>query len=289
MMPVVEGGGSAAGVSREPVYLDAEQLARLHLHLYRVLGELDRVCEELGIRYFLIAGSVLGAVRHEGIIPWDDDIDVGLLRRDYDKLLRLGPALFGNGCYLQTPAAVPLNWGEHAKLRLDGTVYVEYVEDLRMPHRGVFVDIYPLDYLPDRALARRAHYALCRALHVCVFLRCAHTPPRRGGLRGLVRLGLAGALLLVPDAVLKRLRERVFGWLGDHPTGHIAVITSIYGVKEIFASRVFASAIPMRLGPLKVPVPQGWQEYLSQVYGDFMTLPPLEDRRQHHPVLVFRL
>jgi len=115
----------------------------------RLLIEFDRVCRKIGVEYFLCAGSLLGYVRHGGFIPWDDDVDIGMLRADYDRLLAEGPKEFGADFFLQTRETDPNIPYVYSKLRLNNTEYfTDYTYD-RDFHKGISIDIFPHDYVPN--------------------------------------------------------------------------------------------------------------------------------------------
>ena len=135
-------------------------LRKVHMLLTYILSEFDRVCEEIGVTYALYGGSAIGAVRHGGFIPWDDDIDVFMIREDYERFLREAPALLSEGFRIDNQANVPRYHLLFSKLGLEGTVFRSQGEvnpDYTPP---IFLDIFPLDTVPDdekrfRSMCRR--------------------------------------------------------------------------------------------------------------------------------------
>ncbi len=113
-----------------------------------LLAELDRVCKNNGIQYFAHAGTLLGAVRHQGFIPWDDDIDLVMLREDYEKLAALPASEFGKGYFLQSTYNDAVMRG-HLQLRRDGTTLITENNYGAKFHRGIFIDIFVFDALPE--------------------------------------------------------------------------------------------------------------------------------------------
>ena len=112
-----------------------------------MLDELSRVCKKHHLKWFLIGGSLIGAVRHNGFIPWDDDVDVALFRDDYNKLLKLAKTEFKDPFFFQTPYTDKLYRG-HAQLRYNGTTAILPEEINRSHHQGIFIDIFPFDEYP---------------------------------------------------------------------------------------------------------------------------------------------
>lgn len=122
-----------------------------------LLKELDRVCRIIGVGYFVCGGTMLGYKRHGGFIPWDDDIDVGMLRADYNKLLKEGPKYFSEDFFLQTRQNDPTIPYLFSKLRLNGTTYITNFNEKRKFHKGICVDLFPFDYIPN-SLNERQHF-----------------------------------------------------------------------------------------------------------------------------------
>ena len=122
-----------------------------------LLKELDRVCRKIGVGYFICGGTMLGYRRHGGFIPWDDDIDVGMLREDYNKLLKEGPKYFGEDFFLQTRQNDPTIPYLFSKLRMNGTSYITTFNEKRKFHKGICVDLFPFDYIPN-SLNERLHF-----------------------------------------------------------------------------------------------------------------------------------
>ncbi len=113
-----------------------------------ILLEVDRICREYEIPYFLDSGTLLGAVRHKGFIPWDDDIDIGMLRSDYERFLSIANRELGSEYFLQTyrTDGAPIMF---AKVRKKGTTFVEFrLRNIPMEH-GLFIDVFPYDFLPQ--------------------------------------------------------------------------------------------------------------------------------------------
>ena len=128
--------------------LSADQFRRMQLTELDMLVDFDRVCRKNGISYVLFGGSLLGAVRHQGYIPWDDDADIGMLREDYERFKahmdELDPAV----CYFQDHDTDPeYRWG-YGKLRRTGTKYVRVGQEHLKCKTGIFVDVFPLDDIP---------------------------------------------------------------------------------------------------------------------------------------------
>ena len=132
--------------------------------LLELLRELDRVCTAHNIPYVLFAGTALGAARHRGFIPWDDDLDVALLRPDYERLLALDDGCWGEKYFLQREFSP--HWPLHfSKLRKNGTTCLEkYRPKDERSHRGIYIDVFPLDNAAPTAAGRLWQFAASRVV-----------------------------------------------------------------------------------------------------------------------------
>ena len=137
--------------------------------LLELLAEFDRVCRKNDIKYILFAGSALGAIRHHGFIPWDDDLDVALLREDYDKLMKLDSSEWNTAYYMQC------EYSEHwplyfSKLRKNNTTCLEkYHPKDNEIHQGIYIDIFPIDNASDNPLIRKVQFYASKIVQAQAF------------------------------------------------------------------------------------------------------------------------
>ena len=115
----------------------------------KLLEEMDRVCKKIGVGYFICGGTMLGYMRHQGFIPWDDDVDVAMLRKDYDKFLLEAPQYLEEDFFLQTRETDPNIPYLFSKIRLENTEYCTEYNIHRNFHKGLCLDIFPFDYVPN--------------------------------------------------------------------------------------------------------------------------------------------
>ena len=133
----------------------------MHTKMLEIAVEVDRICKEQGLKYSLYGGSVIGAVRHNGFIPWDHDIDMAMPRKDYDKFVKYmlthpnEKIFFSN---YKSEKRYPNNWG---KVRLNGTVFLEQeLASLTELHKGVFIDLHPIDNIVPAFLKLQVRIAM---------------------------------------------------------------------------------------------------------------------------------
>lgn len=278
--------------------LTPEELAALHAVQLEILRAFDRVCRQLGLQYHLAAGTLLGAIRHGGFIPWDDDVDVVMPRRDYQRLLAEAPALLGPDLFLQTLHSDPGYEALFAKLRRNGSVFRALRRRDRPHHEGIFIDIFPFDNVDLETRMGRLHYESVLALRR--LFRLAHrprrTPPpvpvpawRRMGERALRSL-----LALVPPKAYLRAVERVMRLTEGRDTREVANLCSLPSARPERARLVRPRAeiedtIAVTFEGHSFPAPAAYVVTLTRLYGDYGKLPPKRRRRPSHPLTAFSL
>ena len=266
---------------------ELQRIKTLELEALRVILS---ICQSLELQVFLIGGSALGAVRHGGFIPWDDDIDVGMLREDYDAFLQKAPALLPRGYALQAPRTADYNPYPYAKLRIDGTRFVEYCNHTnRRMHQGVYVDIFPFDEVPDDEQLNLKQFRQAQRLMKTFtrrqsrdVSRCPETLREKGVAAARICLHY----LLRGCTSRNRLLDRMDRVLGAYNgTGQAAVACLI------FPKRKCEYVLKTDLFPLRdwefegipVKIPNNYDAYLTTHYGNYRKLPPVEEQVGHRP------
>lgn len=264
--------------------MQSETLDALHkIHLESLL-EVDRICRKHGIRYFIVGGTLLGAVRHGGFIPWDDDLDIGLLREEYERLLHILPSELSDLYFLQTWKNDPGYYLPFAKLRVNNTRFVEHNSRLAPGHKGIFIDIFPYDNAPDSALMRKMHQSLTKMLRVAVLARSAYDPPKGAVRRGTYRV-LRVVAPVLPLRAWMALEQCAMRLCRSNSSRDVVSLGGTYGYrKECLPRGYFATQIDLAFEGSTVRAPQGFREYLEAIYGDYMTPPPPEKRENRHGV-----
>ncbi len=261
------------------------QVQKIELQNLEVLKE---VCAKLNIRFFAYGGTLIGAVRHKGFIPWDDDLDVAMLREDYVRFVREAPAQLPDNYVLQTPYTAPKTPYPYTKLRLKGTKYIEYGNHRLPIEQGIYVDIYPIDDLPDDdALYYRQYKEYRRLVRLYVWRQCPYLNDRRSSvkvkLKKALRFGLSTVLEVIPQAYLMRRIDAVATRYNGTETKRKGNLNFPRPVN------VFYNLLPLEEGELNghaILLPGGWHEHLTSRYGDYMQLPPEEKRLGHLPYLL---
>ena len=144
-----------------------KELTQLRAVLYDILSEIIRICDKHDINYFAIGGTAIGALYDKGILPWDDDVDIGMTRKNYNKFLAVAPSELKPEYFLswlETDPHTPFNY---AKIKKNGTTFIEDKYKHIKMHHGIFVDIFPFDNVPDSPFFRKLQFKISNFLKTC--------------------------------------------------------------------------------------------------------------------------
>lgn len=247
---------------------EINELQKIQLSM---LKDFDAVCQRHRISYQLFSGTALGAVRHKGFIPWDDDIDVVMIREDYERFFdSASKELDSNKYYVQR------EFSEHwpmffSKLRLNGTTYIEkyHSHDARI-HQGIYIDIFPCDNLSDSRLMQKLQYIASKiVIAKSLYARGYET-------NSTVKKCFMQFCRILPTEPFKRLCIR------RNDSSSLKVHTFFGGGKKfersIFLREWFEQSVKMRFEDSEFPVSAHYDEMLRVMYGDYMIMPTLEQR-----------
>jgi lipopolysaccharide cholinephosphotransferase len=258
------------------------------MHLMDAFAEFDRICRAQDIPYYLVAGSLLGAVRHQGIIPWDDDVDVALLRPDYERFVRVAPHELGDRYFLQTAKSDPDYLFCYAKIRLSGTRFVEATSIDCDIHHGVYIDIFSLDNVPESPAMRWLHAGLYRVLNMMVLARGKYWD--LSPVKNCVVRVLRAFLRPIPFPTLTRWLQAAIQLSRNDESTSVVMFGAPwrYG-RGCAPRRCFNNPIELKFGDHSASAPAMWHEYLTHLYGDYMTPPPEDERGKAHSVVDLQL
>ncbi|MBQ1316787.1 MAG: LicD family protein [Lachnospiraceae bacterium] len=264
--------------------LKEDELRAVQLCELEMLREVDRICAKCGIRYTIIAGTLLGAVRHGGFIPWDDDADVAFLRPAYEKFreacrTELDTARFEFQDHTVTPG---YRWG-YGKLRRKGSAFVREHQE-KMPYfQGIFIDLFPLDPVPAFYPFRAAHAFLCFAVRKILWARVGKDADRSS-----VKRRIYAALDRIPEKTALSLLDSLVRGAAYIRSPYVRILMFPTPDKHFaYRRRWYEERKTIRFEGIPFYAVARAEEYLSFKYGDFRTLPPPKERKIH-PVSFFR-
>lgn len=261
-------------------YTVSHEMKRLWKTQLDILNELERVCKMHHLRYFAGGGTLLGAVRHRGFIPWDDDIDVYMLRADYEKLKSLGNE-FSEGYFLQTPYT-DRTMRQHAQIRKDGTTFLIQGDYGKKYHKGVFIDIFIFDKVPDDPEElEKFHRKIQKKWRRLISPEKKHSrkvPLWVNRVYNLFFFPLRKVLyelILVLKGGRKKAFERFERYVSKYDDQDVRRVCEIsfWGTYKrklhVFQKEDFSSVVMLPFEDRKIPCPCGYEKILEAYYGDW--------------------
>ena len=250
------------------IYLD--ELKAIQLDLLRKTAEF---CEKNDITYYLCGGTLLGAVRHQGYIPWDDDIDISMPRPDYDRFISLfnQPDNYYKviDMYHDKKYGFPFAKVHDTRTFIDE---LQYAKD----HFGVYIDIFPIDGVGEDE----------QVFRILRWRKLLHTKKANYYQRTISKkiINTFGKLVLLPFSahqILKMMDKEARKYpYGSTPRA--GIIINPYGTREIVNKSIFDKTIFMKFEDREYKVPENYDAWLSSIYGDYMQFPPVERRISPH-------
>lgn len=267
---------------------DKKDLARLHGELLDIMAEIIRVCEVCGIPYFIQGGTAIGALFNKGIVPWDDDIDIGMTRADYERFLQLAPQHLRPQYFLEwfgTERNTPFYF---AKVKKNGTLFVEEMFRNMDIHHGIFVDIFPYDRIPDNEWLERLHRFRSRFWINCfigkqIWLwrwcgRCEIDAPLPKSFVGCLAVRAVCSLLS---------RERIYAKmcrvLGAYNGRDCKRVNIVRMPKDQIPRADIENPVMMPFGGMTVRAPRNIESYLRHHYPNLRPELPEEEQINHAP------
>lgn len=254
-------------------------LNKLHQVQLEMLDEIDRLCSRHGLSYWLDSGTALGAVRHGGFIPWDDDVDIGMMREDYNKFLDIAKEEMSKDYVIQDNVSEPTYHNFHVKIRKLNTIYPQSYNS-NYKYRGIQLDIFPFDFAPNDTIKTKKKFkklqkyrALCDMAARTVL---SHNPIKR-----LVQL----IIKIIPTSAYRNRFERLCQKYNVSPTPYVTSHT--YRMQRqkvrIFRTEDMVPVKRIAFEDREYSIMNNTDAYLKIMYGDYMKLPP-EDKRECHLV-----
>lgn len=278
----------AAPMKKGTGTITGEDFRRMQLLELDMLVELDRVCRKHDIKYAIMCGTLLGAVRHKGFIPWDDDVDVSMLREEYEKLKAVADELNPEICFFQDHDTDPeYRWG-YGKLRRTGTTYIRPGQEKLKCKTGLYIDILPLDDIPVSAAGQAWNDFHCFCLRKILWAEIGKDTDKSAFARGVYSV----LSRINPEWVFRRLR-RMSSRSRNQSDKPVRTYLLPSGGKEISLYSTDRNRTSLKYGMPKSWLldlveleyeghlfwgPREYDAYLKSRYGDYMQLPPEEKR-----------
>ena len=247
----------------------------LQLHILKILLVIDKMCKTHGLRYYLAAGTMLGAVRHKGFIPWDDDIDIAMPRKDYDLLMLHCEEWLPKPYEALFAERNPKYPSDFAKVIDSSTTLIERAHHAYVG--GIYVDIFPLDGMTPNKLMQRIHFVRYSFYKKIIYLLCRDPYKHGHGLS--CWMPLLCRRLFTLEGILHRLLELQKKY-ADH--AQELVVDHDFGMKGIMFPSVYGTPTEVDFEGHSLCGVEQADLYLSKLYGDYMVIPQGNKQRQHN-------
>lgn len=251
---------------------------------FEILKDIDKLCKENNITYYLAGGTALGAIRHKGFIPWDDDIDIFMSIEHYDRFKQLFIMSDMEDYVLQENYAYDNYW-LYSKIRKKGTTQIEREEDKSSKKmQGIFIDIFPLRKCSLNVLSQYIHYFCAQYLTMRAQIACGWESNNKKQ-QVILKLSKFMPNKLLSKCAVKYINK--YEHRSNYQYCYFEVGRGISMKKLVFDKEMFSAPIYCSFESDLFPVSSKYHEYLTQFYGDYMKLPPEEKRIQfRHGILV---
>lgn len=257
---------------------ELKQLQEIEIN---ILKEVIKICEKYNLKYFAIGGTCLGAIRHKGFIPWDDDIDIGMPRKDYEKFIEMAEGELPKNLFLQnykTEADYTLNF---TKIRDCNTTFIEKpTQNLNINH-GIFIDIFPLDGVKEVNKLYKIDRFFIRSLTRIIALKLIPEYKLPYKIANIVRFILKPINLYKLHILIDKILEKNDYDKCDYITNGLGE----WGIRETVPKKYFSNGCKIKFEEILINVPYEYDKYLTNVYGDYMTPPVKEKQVTHHETI----
>ena len=260
-----------------------KDLRKAQLLMLKILKEVHKICEENNIKYFLSDGTLIGAIRHQGFIPWDDDLDIGMLREDYEKFCKIAPQILSENFILQnfqTDKGYGLQFG---KVILKNTVWIEKVaKNTNRQWSGIYIDIFTYDNITENKKMQKLINRLYIFIQGLILIKFKYinisnyesmAKKLKYVLKKIYLCTISKKLLIyIRDSICKR-------YLNKSKT----LVTKYGGnfYKNQNPYNFYKDLTLQKFEDTSFYIPKNYDKILKNLYGNYMEIPPIEKQRQH--------
>ena len=262
-----------------------KQVWKVDLELIEVFKS---ICARHNLRYFADGGTLLGVIRHKGFIPWDDDVDITMLREDYDRFISIAKKELKPPYFLQIPETEEDYFYGHAKIRKDNTTAIRYVQypEKYKHHQGIFIDIFPIDNIPDNRIAHKIHRFIAVKLMQFIYYAIYHYSINEHSTVTNIKHKISKMLLPSNKAIRKmfKIYERWIRRPNKKITKRVGTTSMYYymGDATTWPREWFDKVIIKRFENIDICIPAEYDGILKKYYGEYMV--PVIGDNQHGEV-----
>lgn len=250
--------------------------------MVEILEDVHNLCEKHGLKYFLDGGTLIGAVRHKGFIPWDDDIDIGMPREDYEKFIEIAKKELPDNLFLQTFETDKYYdvYPVPCKIRYNGTLFFEEgtKENLRM-HNGVYIDIFPYDNLPKFKVIYKIQRTL--SYNILKSFKRMRDIPDTLNLKNKITFSFYKIITkMFPSERRRKFFDYLIKW-NDPDSEYMGYGVDTFWSEYVYKKSDYFDLVKLNFEGREFYAPKNYDSILTQLYGDYMIMPKEEDRVWH--------
>jgi lipopolysaccharide cholinephosphotransferase len=268
---------------------------RIQQSQFEILLEIDNICRNNDIPYQLFGGTLLGAVRHKGFIPWDDDIDIAMTREDYDKFLKIASNEINSKYFIQNFLTDKYTYFAFTKIRIKNTTFIEKATQKSKMNQGIFLDIFPLDNVINSDIEIKKHTRRINWLFYQKKIKTMELSLQGNSVfKKLVKII---AFLIIYPTILFKTQEKIIRQIdkacrihSSKNTNYLGHLTNGVGKNRyknfLYTKKDFYDNTNLEFNARLFPAPINYDNILKQIYGKYMLLPPEEKRVGSHGILI---
>lgn len=266
-------------------------MKKITIHEYKsivvsILAEIDRICRDNDLKYMLMYGSLIGAVRHKGFIPWDDDIDIVMPRNDYFKLMHIINSANNNYSFISIETGETIYpFGKVC----DNTTIVKEKNFKTINGYGAFVDVFPLDYMPNNVLKRKIYCFICRQYAIWITHSARTSFERSNSWKINLKRYIAFKIgrQLKTTRLINRLNSILINNDRKNKGSSYIGVPWGYNAEKLYPTELFSDVTYLDFEGHKFLAPKEYDTVLKLRYGDYMKLPPKEEQVEKHSLECF--